>query len=108
LSKPSRIELEALLMDAHTRLQLVPPGVGVPGAVTLKRLGSFEVRLIQPLNAPVAKTVIFWIELFDHDRQLSIDSIGDCAVDDAAIAAEDFIARAAKLNENPHAWRRPT
>jgi hypothetical protein len=108
LSRTSRIELEALLLDAYTRLNLVPPNAGGSSAVTLMRLGSFEVRLIQPLNVPGTKAGVFWIELFDHDRQLSIDSIGDCAMDDAVIAAEDFIARATKLNENPHTWRRPT
>jgi hypothetical protein len=48
------------------------------------------------------------MELFDHDRQLSIDSIGDCTLDDAVIAVEDFIARARVYNENPSTWRRPT
>jgi hypothetical protein len=48
------------------------------------------------------------LELFDHDRQLSIDSVGDRVIEDAVIAAEEFIARATKLSENPHSWRRPT
>jgi hypothetical protein len=78
------------------------------GAVTLMRFGPFEIRVFQPSSAPPTNAIIFWIELFDHDRQLSIDSIGDCTLDDAVIAAEDFIARATTLNENPNAWRRPT
>jgi hypothetical protein len=72
------------------------------------RFGPFEVRLVHPLSTPPTNTVTFWIELFDHDRQLSIDSIGDCTMDDAVIAVEDFIARATELHENPNAWRRPT
>jgi hypothetical protein len=48
------------------------------------------------------------MELFDHDRQLSIDSIGDCTMEDAVTAAEDFIGRAMELNQKPNAWRRPT
>jgi hypothetical protein len=108
LSKTSKNELEAILIDAHARLQLVPTGAHASRAVTLMRFGSFEIRVIQPLSALPTNAIIFWIELFDHDRQLSIDSIGDCTVDDAVIAAEDFIARATTLNENPNAWRRPT
>jgi len=72
------------------------------------RFGPFEVRLFHPLSKPLTKTLVFWIELFDHDRQLSIDSIGDCTLDDAVIAAEEFIARATALNKNPNAWRRST
>jgi hypothetical protein len=108
LSNTSRNELEALLKDAHAKLQLVPPGACSLRAVTLLRFGPFEIRVVQPLSATSTNAVIFWVEMFDHDRKLSIDSIGDCTVDDAVIAAEDFIARATALNENPNAWRRPT
>jgi hypothetical protein len=76
--------------------------------VTLVRLGSFEVRLVQPLHGVLQGAPAFWMELFDHDRKLSIDSAGDLALDDAVIAAEDFIARATQLGGNPHSWRRPT
>jgi hypothetical protein len=95
-------------MDAHARLQLVPPVAHLSRVVTLARFGSFEVRLIQPTSALPASEVRFWMELFDHDRQLSIDSVGDRVIEDAVIAAEELIARATKLSENPHTWRRPT
>jgi hypothetical protein len=108
LSKTSRNELEALLKDAYAKLQLVPPAARVLRAVALMRFGPFEVRLVQPLSAPPANTAIFWMELFDHDRQLAIDSVGDCTIDDALIAVYDFIAHATALNENPNAWRRRT
>jgi hypothetical protein len=108
LSKTSRNELEALLMDAHTKLQLVPPGINASRVVTLARLGSFEVRLIQPMSVPPIDEIRFWMELFDHDRQLSIDSVGNLVPEDAIVAAEDFIARASKQSENPHEWRRST
>jgi hypothetical protein len=107
LSKTSKNELEAILKDANARLQLVPPGTDASRAVTLMRFGPFEIRVFQPLSALPTNATIFWMELYDHDRQLSIDSIGDCTVNDAVIAAEDYIARARALNENPNAWRRP-
>jgi hypothetical protein len=108
LPKTSRIELEAQLIEARAKLQLVPPGGDVSRVATLVRLGSFEVRLIQALSVPPASSVRFWLELFDHDRQLSIDSVGDRLIEDAVTAADDLIARATKLSENPHAWRRST
>jgi hypothetical protein len=45
---------------------------------------------------------------YDHDRRLSIDSVGDRGLKDAVIAAEDLIERATTLSENPHSWRRST
>jgi hypothetical protein len=106
LPKTSRIELEAQLIETRAKLHLVPPGGNVSRTATLMRLGSFEVRLIQPLSVPPASSIRFWLELFDHDRQLSIDSVGDRVIEDAVIAAEEFIAHATKLSENPHTWRR--
>jgi hypothetical protein len=76
--------------------------------VTLVRLGSFEIRLLQPFQSAPEGAPGFWMELFDHDRKLSIDNVGDLALPDAVIAAEDFIARATGLSGNPHSWRRPT
>jgi hypothetical protein len=108
LSKTSRNELDALLMDAHARLQFVPPVADTPRVITLARFGSFEVRLIQPISVSPTSEARFWMELFDHDRQLSIDSVGNLVLEDAAIAAEHFIAHARKQGENPHEWRRST
>jgi hypothetical protein len=92
-------------MDAYASLQLILAGTD---AVTLARFGSFEVRLIQPMSDPPTREARFWMELFDHDRRLSIDSIGNLVLEDAATAAEEFIARAKRQSENPHAWRRST
>jgi hypothetical protein len=106
--KTSSVGLEAQLMEAQARLQHLSLGGAVLGTATLVRLGSFEVRLLHPLNGLAASPAEFWLELFDHDRQFSIDSIGECTIEDAVIAADEFIARATKLSENPHCWRRST
>jgi hypothetical protein len=95
-------------MDAHARLQFVPSAADAATVVTLARFGSFEVRLIQPVNVPLANEARFWMELFDHDRQLSLDSVGNLVLEDAAATAEDFIACARKHSESPHEWRRST
>jgi hypothetical protein len=107
LPKTSRAELEAQLIVAHAQLQLIPRGT-VARVATLMRHGSFEVRVLQPSHSLPESAVRYWIELFDHDRKLSIDSIGNCGLDKAVIATEDFIARAKRLSENPHSWRGST
>jgi hypothetical protein len=105
---PGRAELEAQLIEAHATLLLAHQDTERRRSVTLLRHGSFEVRLVQPLHISPEGAVLFWIELFDHDRQLSIDSVGNSALEDAVIAAEDFIERATRLSENPHSWRQST
>jgi hypothetical protein len=107
LPKTSRAELEAQLIVAHAQLQLIPQDAVVRVA-TLMRHGSFEVRILQPLLLSHESAVRYWVELFDHDRKLSIDSIGNCGLNEAVIATEDFIARAKRLSENPHSWRGST
>jgi hypothetical protein len=96
------------LIGAHARLQRAERDGDTSAMVTLVRPGSFEVRLVQPLQSIPEGVPRFWMELFDHDRKLSIDSVGNLALVDAVIAAEDFIARATQLSGNPHSWRRPT
>jgi hypothetical protein len=106
--KSSRAELEAQLTEARARLQLTHRDTDGIRLAMLVRYGSFEVRLFQPLQISPERAVLFWLELFDHDRRLSIDSIGNCVLEDAVTAAEDLIERAARLSENPHSWRRST
>jgi hypothetical protein len=105
----SRVEFAAQLREAHTRLQLAyRDGDDAPAIATLVRHGSFEVRLVQPLRNLPESAPLFWMELFDHDRRLSIDSVGNLSFGNAVIAAEDFIERATRLSANLHSWRRRT
>ena len=100
-----RAELEAQLIEAHAKLRR---GRDASRLVTLVRHGPFEVRLVEPLQNLPESLALFWMELFDHDRRLSIDSVGNCGLEDAVTAAENFVARAVKLSDTPHSWRRST
>jgi hypothetical protein len=104
----SKAKLKSTLIDADIKLRNARQDGGVTTTVSLARYGAFEVRLIQPLRIPPAGEARFWIELFDHDRQLSIDSVGNCLLENAVAAAGELIARAKDLSENPHSWRRPS
>jgi hypothetical protein len=108
LPKTPSMGLEAQLIETQARFQRLSSGGDVSGTATLVRLGPFEVRLLQPLSVPSAGPARFWLELFDHDRQFSIDSVGDCDIANAMIVADEFIDRATKLSQNPHSWRRTT
>jgi hypothetical protein len=95
LSKTSgRMNLEAQLIQAHLKLQLALLGEDNSRTATLVRRGAYEVRLVEPSRASPPGGVLFWIELFDHDRRMSLDSVGSYVLEDAVIAAEHLIAQA--------------
>ena len=52
------------------------------------RFRIFEVSETSSADAP-----LFWIELFDHDAQSSVDSRACRDIKEAAAAFEDFISR---------------
>ena len=65
------------------------------------RNGAYEVRLFESPHACPDSTFLFWIELFDHNRQVSIDSGGSDVLEDAVVAAEHLIALAMRRGEYP-------
>jgi hypothetical protein len=93
--------LEARVIQAHVKLQLAARGTDGSRAATLVRRDACEVRLVEPSQAPSASAFLFWIELFDHSRRISIDSVGCHVLEEAAIAAENLIAQAEAHDKKP-------
>jgi hypothetical protein len=66
---------------------------------SLERHGVYEVRLIDPPQMAHIDTIPFWLELFDHNARLTLDSGGGYDLEAAAIAADAFISRAKLLHQ---------
>ena len=99
LSKRScKTNLESRLLEAHVKLRLVSQCEDGSATTTLARHGSYEVRLYEPPHDFSAGDFLFWIELFDHDCQVSLDSRGTYILEDAVSAAEHLIAQARQFN----------
>jgi hypothetical protein len=93
--------LELRITQAHIRLLCLPDNP--PGArmVSLERIGSCEIRMFEVAQADAADAPLFWMELFDHERQSSLDSC-TCHLIEAAVAAfEDFVSQAKRSSERP-------
>ena len=105
---PDITDLETKLLEAHAKIHLAQETAKGFRTATVLHVGPFEVRLTEALGAALDGKVRFWIELFDHDRQLSINSAGNCDLGEALRAAEELIEHAMKLSDNLHAWRRST
>ena len=58
-----------------------------------------EVRLVEPLPDLQSDTIPFWIELFDHRNDVTIDSCGG-DLEEAAVGAEFLIWQAKLLHRD--------
>jgi len=77
-------------------------------AATLARYGSYEVRLVELLQDWQENTAPFWIELFDHENDTTIDSCGGYDLGETAAGAEALISQARLLHRVGRApFRRP-
>ena len=75
---------------------------------SLTRYGVYEVRLVEPLQDLRGDTPPFWIELYDHMSDTTIDSCGG-DLEEVAGGAESLISQAKLLNHNSigvWSWRR--
>jgi hypothetical protein len=68
--------------------------------VSLEWIGTHEIRMFEVVQDDAADA-LFWMELFDHDRQSSLDSCNCCEIEAAVTAFEDFVSQAAGSNELP-------
>jgi hypothetical protein len=93
----SKMPLETRLAQAHVMLLVIPKDERDSKSVSLARYGAYEVRLVEPLS--VSNTFVFWIELFDHSCQVSIDSGGAEDFEEALATAEYFVSRAEELSK---------
>jgi len=92
--------LEGRLAQAYITLLVVSDDEHDLKSASVIRYGAYEVRLIEPPSS--SDTFAFWIELFDHDCQSSIDGGG---ADDfeRALATAEYLASYAKQLRKRHA-----
>src|SRR5215467_11031417 len=92
----SKMNLETRLARAHVMLLVIPKDEHDSKSTPLVRYGAYEVRLVEMPS--VSNAFVFWIELFDHNRQVSIDSKGANDFEEAVATAEHLILRAEELS----------
>jgi len=95
-----KMTLEGRLAQAYITLLVVSDDEHDLKSASVIRYGAYEVRLIEPPSS--SDTFAFWIELFDHDCQSSIDGGG---ADDfeRALATAEYLASYAKQLRKRHA-----
>jgi len=85
-------------------LFVTPPDADGAKIVSLARFGSYEVRLCEP---PEDGDIFpLRIELYSRERRTALDSCGCDELEAAVTAANDFMLRAAQLDEASAQFRR--
>lgn len=86
------------LYGAYVNLMLARKNEGGVRMISLARFDAFEVRLIEAVERPEAGELDFWIELYCHNTQSSLDSCRCRDLDEAEPLAEHLIAEARDLH----------
>jgi hypothetical protein len=82
---------------ALVRLLCIPESEPGPRMVSLARIGSYEVRMFEPSQTDSPDAPLFWMELFDHDMEICIDSCVCRSIKEAAAMFEHFISSTGNL-----------
>jgi hypothetical protein len=77
---------ELRLSRAYVRLCVIPES-------------SHEIRMLAGPAINLVSAPLFWLELFDHSTNTSVDSFCCYKLKDAAPVFSDFLAQADDLNE---------
>lgn len=84
---------ELRLTQAYIKLLGLPRNERSTRSVSLARIGSHEVRMLD-LAADVAAESLFWLELYDHEKKSSVDSCNCGEIAQAVTAFDEFVALA--------------
>ena len=68
-------------------------------SVSLVSIGSHEIRMLGGSAIDIGSAPLFWLELFNHSTNMSVDSYRCHALKDAAHVFNDFVAQANDLNQ---------
>jgi hypothetical protein len=92
--------LMSRLCRAYLALSLAGETEDGSRTMPLARFGAFEVRLIELAGRRMTEDSDFWIELYRHDIQSSLDSCRCQDLDEAEPIAEYLVACAKGLYES--------
>jgi hypothetical protein len=97
-SRSERILTELLIARAFVKLSSIPAESSQP-TVTLASVGNCEIRMFLGEQATeVDGASLFWLELLDHDTDMSVDSFRCGTIKDAAPVFDELMSQAICLN----------
>jgi hypothetical protein len=85
------------ISQAYLRLISIPENASGPRVISLERIGNCEIRMFESAQIDSADGPLFWMELFDHDGRLSVDSCSCHAIEEAVTAFDGLVTQANEL-----------
>ena len=95
---PERTRNKLRIAQAYVKLLCIPEG-NSETSLSLTWIRNCEIRIFDGSHPDSDSIALFWLELFDHGAQISVDSFGCRELEDAVVVFEDFISQAVALNE---------
>jgi hypothetical protein len=89
------------ISQAYLKLLSIPENMSGARVISLERIGKYEIRMFEPAQIDPEDGPLFWMELFDHDRQSSVDSCSCHAIAEAVTVFDGFAAQANELGIFP-------
>ena len=94
------IRLVNRLYSAYVSLTLAPKNESGDRIVSVARFGAFEVQLVERADHPKTGGTDFWIELYQHDARMSLDSYRCQDLDEGEGVIDRLISDAKELHQN--------
>jgi hypothetical protein len=85
---------ELRITRAYISLLSAPTGKHGGRSISLVRFGKYEVRMTDISQIFSTDTPLFWLELFDHDLKLTVDSCQCHEFEEAATVLKDLVLQA--------------
>jgi hypothetical protein len=96
--KTSEKTSELRVMQMYLWSLITPTYVNGRRVGLLARHGAYDVRLIDCQKSAYGDAEPIWIELFDRNNNVSLDSFSGHDFEEAAAAADSLISRAQELD----------
>lgn len=81
------------ITQAFMALSGTPEGNSAPRTISVIKIGSHEIRMSNGSSRGPGDVPLLWMELFDHDARISVDSCSCIEIDDAVSAFDEFVAQ---------------
>ena len=96
-TKSSRTSGRLRITQAFIALSGISEGGSAPRTISIVKIGRYEIRMFSGSPRWPGGTRRSWIELFDHDAQLSVDSCGCREIEEALAGFDELVSQAEGL-----------
>jgi hypothetical protein len=82
------------ITQAYISLSSAPKGKYGERTISIARIRNYEIRMVESCPSDMGDSFLFWIELFDHDIQSTVEGCRCCEIEDGVAGFEQFFEQA--------------